>query len=81
VVPHISQASGDPYVPFPGVCSAPPSLLSSLYDQLPILRRAPELIQRSQKLIEAYVPGITSTLPDRSSMIDSIIVKAAPRFV
>ncbi len=81
VVPHIPQVSGHPYVPFQGVCSAPPSLLSSLCDQLPVLRRAPELIQRSQTLIESYVPGITSILPDRSPTIDSIIVKAAPRFV
>ncbi len=80
--PYLPQPSGDGYIAMQGVCSAPPSLLPALCDQYPVLRQVPEFIQRSEKLIEARLPGLTSLFPiDGGSLIDSVIVKSAPRFL
>jgi hypothetical protein len=81
-VPYLPQPSGDGYIAMQGVCSAPPSLLPALCDQYPVLRRATEFIQRSEKLVEARMPVIMSLFPaGRGSLIDSIFVKTAPRFL
>jgi hypothetical protein len=81
-VPYLPQPSGDGYIAMQGVCRAPASLLPSLCDQYPLLRRAPEFIQRSEKLVEARIPDIVSLFPaENGSLIDNIFVKTAPRFL
>jgi hypothetical protein len=80
-VPYLPQPSGDGYIAMQGVCSAPPSLLPALCDRFPLLRRASEFIERSEKLVEARMPDIMSPFLQRGSLIDSIFVKAMPRFL
>ncbi len=80
--PYLPQPSADDYIAMQGVCSAPASLLPALCDQYPVLGRAQEFIQRSEKLVEARIPDIMSLFPaGRGSLIDSIFVKTAPRFL
>jgi hypothetical protein len=79
--PYLPQPSGDGYVAMQGVCSAPPSLLPALCDRFPLLRRAPEFIERSEKLVEARMPDIMPPFLQRGTLIDSIFVKAMPRFL
>lgn len=84
-VPYMPQPTGDEYILLQGVCSAPPSLLPTLLNEFPVLRLAPEFIQRSGQLVEALLPGIMSLLPDipmgRGSPAERIIVRSGPRFL
>jgi hypothetical protein len=63
------------------VGSAPASYISGLCDHVPVLKIVPGLVQRSEKLIEGYVPGLASIPGESGSTIGSIVVKAAPRFM
>ncbi len=60
------------------VCSAPSCLVQALYDHCPFLQLAQGLVQRAEELIGAQLPYIPKGV---GSVIDSIIVKAAPRFL
>ncbi len=75
-------SAGDGHTPAQGVCGAPASLLPMLCDRFPALRQAPELIRRSGQLIGAAIGDIIPDLPAATGpQIDSILVKAAPRFL
>ena len=71
--------------PLMGVCQAPDSAISSIYDQFPVLRLAQGLIQHSEKQLEAQLPDITGMLPyvplDRGSSFEKMIVHASPYFI
>ncbi len=72
----------DGHTPAQGVCSATPTLFPMLCDRFPALRQAPGLVRRSEELIGASMRGVMPGFPaGEGSLIDSILVKAAPRFL